>query len=207
MGGVKAAAWTLPAVVVFSALVALRSRESPSTLNLSSGRLGHVVTVNNVTKMTWAASDPVAARDFFLKYLPSSEASDGCSPRCKCGIQGRVTLDGTSAFGLHSTFDAEHPTGPLNLSHVETIFSTKVGGLERYVDVLDHHVGLYWSSLDSLVASLDAHDRPFLALSWTSVDGLSMLSIIVHVPQSQIIFEVVGPLAPSISIPSFNSTT
>ena len=44
----------------------------------------------NVTKMTWAASDPVVARRWFDHYLPAQKALDGCRPYCSCGTQVRA---------------------------------------------------------------------------------------------------------------------
>ena len=41
----------------------------------------------NVTKMTWAASDPVYVRQWFERFLPAQKAQDGCRPYCSCGTQ------------------------------------------------------------------------------------------------------------------------
>ena len=62
----------------------------------------------NVTKMTWASSNPVAARRFFMDYLPAQKAMDGCHPTCECGTQGRVELNGSfdccqAMFGLRTS--------------------------------------------------------------------------------------------------------
>ena len=51
----------------------------------------------NVTKMTWAASDPVVARRWFDHYLPAQKALDGCRPYCSCGTQASALSRGRRA--------------------------------------------------------------------------------------------------------------
>ncbi|KAH8048220.1 hypothetical protein JL722_12624 [Aureococcus anophagefferens] len=83
-------------------------------------------TKNNLTKIAWAASDTDAAKKFFLRYSSSMAALDGCDPSCECGTQGRVMLNGTSGFGLHTVDAFTHPSGDLNVSAIEKVFTQKV---------------------------------------------------------------------------------
>ena len=99
---------------------------------------GHNVTVN-VTKMTWAASDPVSARRWFRRFLDVQKAADGCNPTCECGTQGRVELNGSfvgfqSMFGLHTVDSFTKPSGPLALSMMESIYTAKVRARARAVE-------------------------------------------------------------------------
>lgn len=108
-------------------------------------------TKNNLTKIAWAASDTDAAKKFFLRYSSSMAALDGCDPSCECGTQGRVMLNGSSGFGLHSVDAFTHPTGAINVSGIEKVFTLKVGDASTYVDVMDHHAGLWAPDLDGVV--------------------------------------------------------
>lgn len=151
-----------------------------------------MVNDNNLTKMTWATTDPIAAQEFFLKYVPSHKALDGCDPYCTCGVQGRVTMNGTSDFGLHATNDMFHPSGTLTVGDLEAVFTTKFAEFSMYTDVMDYHAGLWTPNLDSTIAGLRASSVPFMALSWTGVDAMSYYSVLVAVPLTTIVLEFVG---------------
>ena len=154
------------AAATIASLLAARATRATS--------LDYLTADNTLDKMTWAASDPVAARRFFTRFLPAAKASDGCLPACACGVQGRVSLNGSSGLGLHATREDDHPTGPLGVADVERIFSAKLGGrfARGYVDVLDHHVAIWDPMLNFTVGELAAAGQPFFALEWnTTVDA------------------------------------
>lgn len=151
-----------------------------------------VVNDNNLTKMTWACTDPIAAQEFFLKYVPSHKALDGCDPYCRCGVQGRVTINGTSEFGLHATNDMHHPSGTLSVADIERIFTEKFVEFSEYTDVMDYHAGLWTPNLDSTISGFRRAGVPFLPLKWTGIDEMSYYSVLVAVPLTTIVLEFVG---------------
>ena len=115
--------------------------------------IGNSSALMNVTKMTWAVTDPVSARRWFRKYLSVAKATDGCTPTCSCGTQGRVELNGTvlgyqSMFGLHTVDAFTKPSGPQTLGSIEAVYDFKLGSLSNYVDVMDFHIGLFALDLD-----------------------------------------------------------
>ena len=171
------------------ARAASSARAAPSDLRAD---MTTVVNQNNLTKMTWASTDPILVQEFFLKYVPSHKALDGCDPYCECGVQGRVTCNGTSDFGLHATNDMVHPSGTKSVADLEEIFTSKYAAFAEYTDVMDHHVGLWTPDLDLTIVMLREEAIPFLTLSWTSVDGLSYYSVLVAVPKTMVLVEFVG---------------
>ena len=149
-------------------------------------------TKNNLTKIAWAASDTDAAKKFFLRYSSSMAALDGCDPSCECGTQGRVMLNGTSGFGLHTVDAFTHPSGDLNVSAIEKVFTQKVGDSSAYVDVFDHHAGLWAPDLDDVVTKMKLHNQPYYAMAWTGMDGGTYYSVLAHHAGSQVVVEFVG---------------
>ena len=148
--------------------------------------LGNSSTLLNVTKMTWAVSDVVAARRWFRKYLATQKATDGCTPDCSCGDQGRVELNGTvlgyqSMFGLHTVDSFSKPSGPLSLARVEAVFSSKLGGMTGYVDVMDFSMGLFVLDLDPWLETFKADGISVYPFQWTSADDKAMVSVVVRV--------------------------
>ena len=105
-------------------------------------------TGNGISKSTYAASDPIPASQFLLKYLPVSVANDDCEGAvCHCTDptfdiqQGRVALNvgvgegdvGISkGFGLHLVNVSARSTGPsLSLPDVEAAFAARLEGSKR----------------------------------------------------------------------------
>ena len=199
------------ALATLAAVGALLSRTAPPRFEGASLAGGHhhhrdggarasednswddVASIVNVTKMTWAASDPVAARRWFREYLPVQKARDGCTPFCECGTQGRVELNGSvigyqGMFGLHTVDSFEKPSGPLSLSQIEAVFDAKLSDMAgKYADVMDFHVGLFALNLDKWLAKFAADGLAWHAVAWTSADGRSMLSVLVRVTGTVIV--------------------
>ena len=180
-----------PAVAGYGRTPTTQSTPAGPRRNASVG--DWLQTKNNLTKMAWAASDTDAAKTFLLRYASSMAALDGCDPSCECGSQGRVMLNGSSGFGLHSVDAWTRPTGAgLNVSALERVFAAKIGSMGSYVDVMDHHVALWAPDLDAIVSRLRLHAQPYYAMAWPGVDGATYYSVLVHHAGSQILIELVG---------------
>jgi hypothetical protein len=74
-----------------------------------------------------------------------------------------------------------------------------LGDLKEYSPWMDIHAGIYDNDLDSYVQRFSEHGVPVLALKWPSADEQSSFfySLIVHVPDTQEIFEIISATAPS----------
>lgn len=162
---------------------------------------------NGVAKSTYACQDPSAGKAFLLKYLPVSTADDECTNDvCTCTTdgtweiqQGRVALNSYSigngvspGFGFHLVnVSARETTGGYTVKDVEDAFTTRMGDMSAYDNVMDFNIGLYVSDLDSYTSSFDSDSVSYLPLTYEA-DGSTWYSAIVQVPDSHMVLEIMS---------------
>jgi len=134
----------------------------------------------------------------------------------KCGASARVRLrtvlgesgdDKFSEFHLHGVHADRYGSagggrevGGLEVRDIERIFQEELGNLEAYSPWMDIHFGIYDNDLDSYAQRFLDYSVPVLALRWPSADMTQsppFYSLIVHVPDTQEVFEIISTTAPS----------
>ena len=107
----------------------------------------------------------------------------------------RLQPERSEGFGLHlvDVWSSE-TAGGLNVSEVEHIFAAKVANFSsgRYDAFFDFNVVLYAADLDAYGDAFAKDGVPTLRFSWTSAEGETWHSLLVHVPKSQMILELVS---------------
>ena len=68
--------------------------------------------------------------------------------------------------------------------------------MSKYSAWMDYRVGLYVSSLDSYIAAFTAGGIRYLPMQWKDA-GVQYYSLMVHVPKTQEIFELISQTQPS----------
>jgi hypothetical protein len=118
-----------------------------------------------------------------------------------------------SGFSIHGIYAAghgdagEHPegishreVGGLTVRHVERIFQEELGSLKGHSPWMDIHAGIYDNDLDKYAHKFLGHGVPVTALRWPSADrepSGHFYSLIVHVPDTQEVFEFISAFKPS----------
>ena len=107
----------------------------------------------------------------------------------------RLQPERSKGFGLHlvDVWSSE-TAGGLNVSEVEHIFAAKVANFSSgaYDAFFDFNVVLYAADLDAYGDAFAKDGVPTLRFSWTSAEGETWHSLLVHVPKSQMILELVS---------------
>jgi len=175
-------------------------------------------TGHGISKSTYSADDPITGWTFLNKYFPVSTPTDECANNiCECPAegstpvwyiqQGRVyaTRSGGgggggghagNGFGLHLVNVSNHlTTGGLSTAEVEAYFTEKLGDMTVYDSFMDYNVILETSGLAAYKSTFTADGVKFLAGTWDNTDGTSYTSIIVRVPGTQMILELVQATA------------
>ncbi|KAH8069610.1 hypothetical protein JL720_11908 [Aureococcus anophagefferens] len=100
----------------------------------------------------------------------------------------------SEGFGLHlvDVWSSE-TAGGLNVSEVEAVFAAKVANFSSgaYDAFFDFNVVLA-ADLDACGDAFAKDGVPTLRFSWTSAEGETWHSLLVHVPKSQMILELVS---------------
>jgi len=168
---------------------------------------------HGVSKSTYSCNDPVSAWKFLNKYFPVETPTDECTDNvCTCPAsgstpawqiqQGRVYAKRKGAsgsgghagngFGLHCVNVSQHlTTGGLSTSEVETQFNQKLGEMDKYDAFMDYNVVFSTDGLEQYKQTFKADGVKYLEGAWSSLDGASYSSIIVQVPGTQMILELV----------------
>ena len=173
-----------------------------------------------IPKMTWAVSEPDLVAAFMLKHMPVTCETDGgftdyslCKHHTEtCGGYVRLALNGSNegvnsaCFGIHLVHASARPTGPTPLSTIETHFANRLGSLDTYDAFMDYALVLYVHLLDPYIEDFEKNGVDYLLLKWKdnsdirtatgSAVGRHFFSLIVHVPNSSINFELVSAIAP-----------
>jgi len=110
----------------------------------------------------------------------------------------RFSPHGVYGPGNGSQGSSRREVGGLKVRDVERIFQEELGDLKEYSPWMDIHAGIYDNDLDSYARKFFDHGVPVLALRWPSAETeRSMYSLIVHVPDTQEVFEIISASAPS----------
>jgi hypothetical protein len=154
----------------------------------------------------------------------SAQAFDPVATKEDCGKGARVRLrtvlgqgyhpsthvygGGMPLFSFHGVYaegngiggSSHREVGDLRVRYVERVFQEELGDLREYSPWMDIHTAIYDNDLDSYVHRFSSHGVPILALRWPAADEEPpsfFYSLIVHVPDTQEIFEIISATAPS----------
>jgi hypothetical protein len=163
-----------------------------------------------ISKMTHASSQPIAGKEFLYKYFNVQTPGDECSnDLCDCSSEGTPNIEQGrvfatrevsptggpapgNGFGLHLVSVPGHKTtGGLTVEEVEAHFAEKLGDMSAFDSFMDYNVVFATSALQAYKAAFDTDGVSYLAGTWADSKGQSYSSILVQVPQSQLILELV----------------
>merc|ERR1719284_129391 len=163
-----------------------------------------------ISKMTHAASQPRAGKAFMYKYFNVQTPGDECTNDvCDCSSlgapdieQGRVFttreispsggMSPGNGFGLHLVSVPGHKTtGGLTVEEVEAHFSEKLGDMSSFDSFMDFNVVFATSSLQSYKSAFDRDGVKYLLGTWSNTAGQQYSSLLVQVPGSQLLLELV----------------
>lgn len=171
-----------------------------------------------ISKVTHSSSKPRVGKAFLQKYFNVRVPGDECTDDvCDCAAtathpawhiyQGRVYTTRQIApgpggpppgngFGLHLVDVPLHWTkGGLTTEEVEAHFTSKLGNMKKYDAFMDYNAVFATAALQSLKSKFYADGVKYLAGTWANSKGRQYTSIIVQVPESQLILELVQPVA------------
>ncbi|KAH8046783.1 hypothetical protein JL721_12308 [Aureococcus anophagefferens] len=144
----------------------------------------------------------------------------------ECGSYVRLALNGTNegehvpCFGLHMVNAKDRPAGNVSVSEVETHSDARLTDMSTYDPFMDISMMFYANSLQTYVEAFERDGIPYMLLKWRDNSGSNIIddcadtatsassvssdctegsvffSLIVHVPHTQINFELVSSLAP-----------
>jgi len=163
---------------------------------------------HGISKITHAASQPIAGKEFMYKYFNVATPGDECSNDvCSCSgaptiEQGRVYAVTQSAsdenpspgngFGLHLVSVPGHLTaGGLTVETVEGHFNEKLTDMKAFDSFMDFNAVFATSSLASYKSAFDRDGVKYFAGTWSDSQNSAYTSIIVQVPGSQLLLELV----------------
>jgi len=176
---------------------------------------------HGVSKSTYACTDPIAGWEWMYKYFPVGTPGDECDNNiCICPAtssaaewyiqQGRVYAKMSSSddtehsaarklqgvgngFGLHLVNVSNHlTTGGMTVQEVEAQFTTKLGSMSSFDSFMDFNVMFYTADLAAYVTLFDADSVPYYSFEFTASDGTAYNSVIVRVPGSQLLLELIS---------------
>merc|ERR1712137_350927 len=157
---------------------------------------------------THASSQPIAGKQFMNKYFNVQTPGDECdNDTCECSgaptiEQGRVFttreidpsagMSPGNGFGLHLVSVPGHKTsGGLTIEEVEANFKAKLGEMTTFDSFMDYNVVFATNSLQTYKAAFDRDGVKYLVGTWSDSQNSQFSSIIVQVPGSQLILELV----------------
>jgi hypothetical protein len=163
---------------------------------------------NGISKVTHAASQPSVGKTFMYKYFNVATPGDECAnDLCTCTgaptiEQGRVYLNEKSSsdanpdpgngFGLHLVSVPGHvTTGGLTVETVEGHFNSKLTSMKSFDSFMDFNVVLGTKSLSSYKSAFDKDGVKYFAGTWSDSSNGQYTSIILQVPGSQLLLELV----------------
>merc|ERR1740138_1597431 len=160
--------------------------------------------------MTHAASKPIDGKTFIAKYFKVQAPGDECdNDVCDCSSdgapnieQGRVYttrqisptggMPPGNGFGLHLVSVPGHSTsGGLTVEEVEAHFNEKLGDMSTFDSFMDFNVVFATSSLQAYKTAFDKDGVKYLVGTWSDTSGKAYSSVLVQVPGSQLLLELV----------------
>ncbi|KAH8060331.1 hypothetical protein JL721_9090 [Aureococcus anophagefferens] len=173
-----------------------------------------------ISKQTFSVSDPATTGKWLRSYFPVECESDGgftdyslCEHSMGgCGSYVRLALNGTNegeatpCFGIHMVNAAKRPAGDTDVATVEAHFNARLGTMGEYDAFMDFATVFVANSLDSYINDFERDGVAYMLLRWKDnsdvhttdggTTGRTFFSLIVHIPDSQINFEIVSAVAP-----------
>lgn len=127
-----------------------------------------------------------------------------CTGKCTAGgpdtssrrlLQGPQSYEG---FGLHLVdVTGSKTTGALNISQLEDHWTARLGDMSTFDAFMDYNVVLFaGDDLPNYAKAMSADGVKFLSASWKDASADTWYSLIVHVPHSQMIIELVSKTSP-----------
>jgi hypothetical protein len=163
-----------------------------------------------ISKMTHASTQPRAGKAFIEKYFNVQTPGDECDGDvCDCSSQGAPDIEQGrvyttrqispsggappgNGFGLHLVSVPGHKTtGGLTVDEVESHFSEKLGDMSKFDSFMDFNVVFATSSLQAYKTAFDKDGVNYLLGTWSASNGDAYTSVIVQVPGSQLLLELV----------------
>merc|ERR1719352_1441223 len=142
-----------------------------------------------MSKLTHAASQPIAGKTFMYKYFNVQTPGDECTGDvCDCSSQGAPNIEqgrvyttreispsgGMSpgnGFGLHLVSVPGHKTsGGLTVGEVESHFAEKLGDMSKFDSFMDYNVVLATTALQSIKSQFDSDGVKYLTGTWSDSD-------------------------------------
>ena len=173
-----------------------------------------------ISKQTFSVSEPATTGKWLRSYFPVECESDGgftdyslCEHSMGgCGSYVRLALNGTNegeatpCFGIHMVNAAKRPAGDTDVATVEAHFNARLGTMGEYDAFMDFATVFVANSLDSYINDFERDGVAYMLLRWKDnsdvhttdggTTGRTFFSLIVHIPDSQINFEIVSAVAP-----------
>merc|ERR1719453_1588394 len=163
-----------------------------------------------ISKMTHASSQPKASKTWMYKYFNVQTPGDECNnDECDCSSTGAPTIEQGrvfttrqisptggmapgNGFGLHLVSVPGHKTtGGDTVESVESKFIEKLGDMSSFDSFMDFNVVFATSSLQSYKSAFDRDGVKYLLGTWSNTAGQQYSSLLVQVPGSQLLLELV----------------
>jgi len=105
-----------------------------------------------------------------------------------------------SSFGIHTVNTSHRPDGGFARAIVEAAYDKGLAlafSKQQYDHYMDFATVVFAKDLDMYIAKFEANAVGYLPLSWKDEAEGQHYSIIVHVPATQMVFELVSNVAPT----------
>lgn len=121
-------------------------------------------------------------------YAKTSSSSSSSSVETD---RGRKLGPAGNGFGMHLVNVTNHlTTGGMSTAEVEAQFTAKMGQMTAFDSFMDFNALFYTSDLEGYASVFDADGVPYYSMAWTSDEGSTYTSLIVHVPNTQLVIEL-----------------
>lgn len=119
-------------------------------------------------------------------------------------LQGPQSYEG---FGLHLVdVTGSKTTGGIDVATLESHYTARLT-MEKYDAFMDYNVVLFaGDELPAYAKAMAADNVKFLSASWKASSGDTWYSVIVHVPSTQMVIELVGASSPGAEYESAMAT-
>ncbi|KAH8063977.1 hypothetical protein JL720_13001 [Aureococcus anophagefferens] len=148
-----------------------------------------------ISKQTFSVSEPATTGNM-----------GGCGSYVRLALNGTNEGEATPCFGIHMVNAAKRPAGDTDVATVEAHFNARLGTMGEYDAFMDFATVFVANSLDSYINDFERDGVAYMLLRWKDnsdvhttdggTTGRTFFSLIVHIPDSQINFEIVSAVAP-----------
>lgn len=105
-----------------------------------------------------------------------------------------------SSFGIHTVNASQRPDGGFDRGTLEAAYDTglqKAFAEQKYDHYMDFATVLFAANLDSYVTKFEKASVGYLPVSWKDETGAQHYSVIVQIPKTQLVFELVSNTKPT----------